>query len=147
VHPRLQSGACARPLNFTVRALVRLLRLWLIVLLPMVVWATFVSLYIQSRPLGVRYLGIALAGISLTVPAMVLVLRLLSGNHESVSDLGYFRLLRSGFLAGMLCTVVYVVVMFTLGFAGMGPGGPLDVLVVWLLFASFVSDSSAKRLQ
>jgi hypothetical protein len=147
VRPRRLAGLGARPLNFTVRALMFWPRMVLAALAPAAIWAAFVALYLLQRPLGLLYAGLALAGFSLTVPAVVLLLRSKSNDEARLGDLGYVAWLRRGFLSGLLAMIVYFLVMFVLAFAGMGPRSALDALLIWLAFASFVRYSSAKRLR
>ena len=147
VRPRRPAGVGARPLNFTVRALMSRGQMTLIVLLPVVVWTAFVTLYLQQRLSGLLDFGLGFAGFSLTVPAVALILRLRSNTELRVADFGYFGWLWRGVLSGVLATIVYSAVMYFLSLNGMGPRGPLDALVVWLAFASFVCYSVAKRIQ
>jgi hypothetical protein len=148
VRPRRLSGVVVRPLNFTVRALMFRPRLILMALPPAAIWAAFVALDLQRQPPGfLVFVGLSLAGYSLTVPAVVFALRSKSNEERLPNGRNYLAWLGRGFLTGLLAMMVFFIVTAPLAFAGMGPRHRLDGLLIWLAFALFVCYSSAKRVQ
>jgi hypothetical protein len=148
VRPRRRSGVVGRPLNFAVRALMFRPRLILVALPPAAIWAAFVYLDLQRQPPGfLVFVGLSLAGYSLTVPALVYALRFKSNEERLPDGLNYVAWLGRGFLTGLLAITVFFIVTAPLAFAGIGPSNRLDGLVIWLAIALFVCYSSAKRVQ
>ena len=122
-------------------------RLILVALPPAAIWAAFVALDLQWQPPGfLVFVGLSLAGYSLTVPAVVFALHSKS-NEERLPGLNYLLWLGRGFLTGLLAMMVFFIVTAPLAFAGMGPRNRLDGLLIWLALASIVCYSSAKRVQ